>query len=641
MAIQRRTARTAVRQPPLKAQTSPEVKQLQIEEQQAGHGYSGRSAPFAQFLQRLPLPQRQVFIHDFGLRYGNRHTSSIVNTLQRFAEAEHREIGDTASGEMQGGKPLEIELGPGLSCSFGELNALADHFGSKEELKKRAEQGPDTQEEVRYVLEVIIRHKSAKDFSPDLKKRVEDQSLTLAAKNPQHFTNPGALDPSILPKDRPASAGAEYRKYHEEALLRAFADGVIRAWGLTPPEGLRLPEEWGSEQDLTMKQAMFAEGFATHFLEDSFASGHIMAPRAAAGEFWDSKYPTFWTNLKWWMAEMIAKGLAERKWYSADLAFHGALGQQGAKATIDQMTAKLPAVTLGDLIGLAIHDYYNVNPIPGSTGSQTVPLYGDDKLGQGSEKELAVKAVKASLADLQLMNDHGAALKDPQAFSQACKALQNEQGLYLAETMVPTLSTSMSNSLIWKAQSIEDLLGNDGFKAALELVIGKIVTQLKGTAAQLKDDVQKEVFEAEVIKPIENNLSETLKTIINFVPDTGGGVGGHNVDDNAMDYIAEAKQAIEAKSGRVAAQGLAHLSYNQKVGLIRKLIPGKCEDDEEQAINELLRAAPVAEMEQIVTALGEGDAQKGIDYLDSGIDGAEWDECERILRRSPALFKKK
>jgi hypothetical protein len=40
-------------------------------------------------------------------------------------------------------------------------------------------------------------------------------------------------------------------------------------------------------------------------------------------------------------------------------------------------------------------------------------------------------------------------------------------------------------------------------------------------------------------------------------------------------------------------------------------------------------------MVSIVKRLGGGDVKKGIDYLDSGIDGAEWDDlCSRVLSKS-------
>jgi hypothetical protein len=120
-----------------------------------------------------------------------------------------------------------------------------------------------------------------------------------------------------------------------------------------------------------------------------------------------------------------------------------------------------------------------------------------------------------------------------------------------------------------------------------------------------------------------------LRRLINYTPNTGGGVAGHDTDDNAMEYVGMAR----------SANAMATLTQTQRTRLIRDMVSGVCGDDEEQAIIDLLSTCSPSMMTAIVTDLGGGNAAEGIDYLDSGVDGAEWRTLKEVLRRSSTLAR--
>lgn len=90
---------------------------------------------------------------------------------------------------------------------------------------------------------------------------------------------------------------------------------------------------------------------------------------------------------------------------------------------------------------------------------------------------------------------------------------------------------------------------------------------------------------------------------------------------------------------RQTPNGLARLTITQGVNLIRDLIGGICDDDDEATILELVRSMDSTKMRQVVLELGGGDAQAGIDFLDSGVDGEEWSTLSTLLKREPELAK--
>jgi hypothetical protein len=82
--------------------------------------------------------------------------------------------------------------------------------------------------------------------------------------------------------------------------------------------------------------------------------------------------------------------------------------------------------------------------------------------------------------------------------------------------------------------------------------------------------------------------------VIEWVPDTGGGAGGHNQDDNALDFIEKAAATVG---------GLESLVVEQRVKLIRFLFDGPTFGDEEDAAFKVLTANP-SQTQQVIDRVG-------------------------------------
>ena len=542
--------------------------------------------------------------------------------IQKFGTSEHIEMGDGATKE-------DVTLGPNVKCSFGEFNALPDYFESVQQIKDLAKipgKTKNTDEEVRYILDVKVRdNKENKDkYNPDAVKVCEDRYLVLAGDNKQHYATPNE-NFGTHPADRPLSSGNEYHKGHEKAINTAFTAGYNKTAGKT-------------QEGVSVNDFMLEEGWASHFLQDCFASGHIMAPRQSAKTFWEGKYPMFWENFKWWMAQQVAQKISDASSVmSVDLCFHG-MGVKGALETIQDMTEGKPETTLGDLVGLAVHDYFNKVGVNATADGKNVEIYGDGGLGKGDTKKIAVAAVKKSLQEVKDVYEAGKSAKSADEVEALKVKLKDAQNHYVAENSMPRVNipdTGDRSALVWEVGTVDDLLSNDKMKEALRLSVDEIVVKtLREVGEGIDDEEKKKAFMDGVVNYINDKPFKAVKEIVNYTPSTGGGVNGHNTDDNAMDYIAKAKNTLKDKGG------LAKLTADQKFKLIKDLIPGSCDDPEEQAIVDLLDTCLVGEMESIVSKLGSGSYKKGVDYLDSGIDGAEWDDlCGRVFSKSTNLAK--
>lgn len=210
-------------------------------------------------------------------------------------------------------------------------------------------------------------------------------------------------------------------------------------------------------------------------------------------------------------------------------------------------------------------------------------------------------------------------------------------GLYTAEKLWPKAKPDAEQEAKrpnWQQDSVSTLLKDPTMKEAIE-------TFARGKAKDLKEaiifedslgvsaELQWSGFQQRIIEPLKSNPTALLEKIINYTPNTGGGLAGQATDDNAREYVKKAK----------AEGALGKLTQQQQAKLIRDMIAGSCGDEDEQAINDIITACGVSEMTELVKSLGNGSAKKGVDYLDSGIDGAEWTACKILLRRSPELAK--
>ncbi|MEZ4364373.1 MAG: DUF4157 domain-containing protein [Kofleriaceae bacterium] len=572
-------------------------------------------------------------------RYGGSSGGGAVQrkVVQKFEENEHKQMGDEGSGNAK------IKLSPDLEVSFGDITAMAgDYFESAAQIKAlAAKKGdgknvPGTADEIIFVLRVHVQHRHSEEesFGADLRKAVKERFYRMASFNPTHFTNVDVGDEKLTHEQRAAKRGADGKPVNNAGSYRENHIAAIKAAAIAGKAG--------GPRD----EAMLSESFASHYLTDAYSSGHVRTNRSAIESWWNARVPMFWTNIHWWMAEQIAKHINANNW-RGNLATVDYMWQE-ARGTIKQQLQDkgIPNMTFGNVISGAVHDVDNADGVMVTIGDEVVKLFGDGKVLDANGKvqaagvetgKKAAAGVKASVKDIDDAYAKGKAGMEPDAVVEALKLAD---GLFRAEQLwpkaLPDGAAGQGASPKWQQPTVDALLAEPTMKKALQRFANNKADTL-GAEMKLEEEYKNDALQTGVLARLrgdENKVIATFREIIDYVPDTGGHGGypilqspiDNNSDDNAMEYYQEAK----------AQKALSTLTTEQRYKAIRFLIAGSCGDDEEQAIIEMLDTAAVSDMVSIVTRLGSGDVKKGIDYLDSGIDGAEWDElCNRVLSKSP------
>ena len=519
---------------------------------------------------------------------------------QHFESGEHKLIGDEGSagadGEAQG-----VELAPGYKVSYGDIVAMAgDFFGSIEVLRAYAAnpaKGPGGREEVEYVRLCRVRGDfgQAGKFSDEAKKAADKRYYDLATKNRSHFLNASAGDQAKSVKDRDAeldpdknpadqngpglNAGSSYKEGHRNALLQAARD---------------------AKAGKPIDPALSIEAFSNHYLTDSFSAGHLRTPRGDVKSYWDAKVPLFFANFKGFMAEQIAKHIPPGALHGAarvltvdtltnlDTSF-----AQGTRPTIEKTLADkgIPPFGFGDMMSGALHDFDNVNGVQARVDGQLVTLYGDGQIlsggkelaGGATTKQLAERAVRTSLEDVKKAYDAGS---KGRAAEEVLASFLDDGGLFAAERLLPVVvpdadPAQVSKSIKWDYPSAEALLADAQVQLALATVGREKAGELAAIGDSLDADFKRAAFREGVVKPLKADPVAFLRDVINYVPDTGGGVAGHDTDDEALDYLQQA---------RATPGGIASLTVEQKQKLIKDVVSGYTAGDEEAAILEILAA---------------------------------------------------
>jgi hypothetical protein len=200
------------------------------------------------------------------------------------------------------------------------------------------------------VVHVLGDQAAENRYSQACRQAVMDRYYRLAGGNSSHFTEPlGRPERSSL------NNAGNYRGNHERAISAAVSAGAV-----------------GESID----QALLCEGFASHYLTDAYAAGHVRTERLSISDWWNPKVPMFWTNLELFIA-------GEMAWYINDhSALAGILTVQQlwekVRASIEEKN--LPTLTFGDLVSGAVHDYDNEHGVATQHGH----LVGDAQLRQGA-----------------------------------------------------------------------------------------------------------------------------------------------------------------------------------------------------------------------------------------------------------------
>jgi len=451
---------------------------------------------------------------------GNAAVSRLLTpqrpTVQRFAELEHKEIGDRALGEVR------YRLSPLVQMTHGDLVAMGDYFSSPDEIVSLASTPglrKGTLGEIYYALFVSIRGRDEKKmmgewFDESAKEAVNERFYRLAAKNVSHFPNPYGGDAELDPRTKakrhegpgqPIGEAATYRDGHVRAVRRALELGKAGR----PIGG-----------------ALAIDAFASHFLTDAFSAGHIRTARVPIQEYWRRKIPDFYQRFQRWLADTMAEWIDHNgpQWKQA--APMGLKRSKALKAVRDALKS-MPEMSFGDVVGLAVHDYDSDRGVVVELAGKRMRMVGDGRLldPEGDDDaaqakaahdtmDLAVKAVQASTRDVEKAYDLGRSGTDLDA---AVAQLTSEgKGLFLAERLVPKpvpddQLTAADKSLRWHYDTVEELLKDKRMRRAITIFANNKATMFDAIMDNPEfDDVAKQGIQVMVAGPMSSSDPNTV-----------------------------------------------------------------------------------------------------------------------------------
>lgn len=392
--------------------------------------------------------------------------------IQRFAELEHKAIGDRVKGDVQ------FRLSPMVSMTYGDLIAMGDYFSSPDEIVSLAATPglrKGTIGEVYYALFVSIRGEDEKRlmgdwFDESAKEAVNARFYKLAANNIGHFPNPHSGDTTLDPRTKagrhdrhqPVGEQATYRDGHVRAVRRALELGRARR----PIGG-----------------ALAIDAFYSHFLTDAFSAGHLRTPRVTVQRWWHRQVPDFYQRFMHWLADTMAFWVDHNGPQYAQAAPRD-LQRKVALPQVRDALKALPAMTMGDVVATAVHDYDSDRGVIVELKGKRMRLVGDGRLLDREDADtaelkaahttmsLAVEAVQASVADIERAYEFGRSGLDLDA--AIARLTKDGKGLFAAERMVPTpvpddQLTQADRSLRWSFETVEELFADKRMRRALTI----------------------------------------------------------------------------------------------------------------------------------------------------------------------------
>jgi hypothetical protein len=488
--------------------------------------------------------------------------AAVGRVLARFAEPEHKAIGDQALRDrrwrLPGNPFTDFQL------TFGDWISLGDWFDDIGEIKQIVRGTPGrtnvTIGELYYALFVQIRPTTAAErhavekqymgdlFTPQDKKRVLDRYALLKSRNIKHFPNPLKGDWRLT------TAGKATRRATDGRPLGAIAQ--YHAAHLEAIEVARQGGELGDERFLG--EALAMDGFACHFLTDAFSGSHARTPRASIKDYWDAKEPQFPDKLVKFLADEATVAIASdpsgaKQWIGAaldQLTFQSLHLVRGAAR--EQIAKDVPKVTFGDLVALIVHDWEGERDPLVDVAGQRIRLPGDDRLlpvVAGHQKETsdaqlkavlkskkrtdperafagATLAVRASVADVEAAFKLGRGGKKRE---QALAAVVGKDKLFASERLIPVLVPDAKlpeddRVPRWNYESADKLLGDRKIRTALPLSAKKIGEPLGETIDDLPVSTAiKDQLKRAVVAPLcSNDLARVLALlydVLHYSPD--------------------------------------------------------------------------------------------------------------------------
>lgn len=537
---------------------------------------------------------RQLIAHEL-THVVQQRSPPLLDTLQRFSYGEHQSVGDIGS---RGKYVLLFKGSKNLTkyeISYGEMVALAgDYFGSLDSMKRLASTASG-QRQLDYARSKGGTVKKPIGITKEEEKKIDKLYYKLNMKNFHHFSQTTTHNNNNLDF---------YLKGHEKAMNEAFMAGNSKK---------------------SINEALLIESFHTHFLTDAFTGGHITSPRQAASEHWGNIYPLFVENFFNHLAEHMATQINDKTFWAGMFKTIAGLKSIVISEVKSLAPAGVSGYSLGGLISLAIHDWYNkrgldvVSEVDASgktvKGGYKWKAFGeikklDERIAQ-EQKRMVISAVESGLEDVN---------KTYQCNNLKCfKKIGSESKVV---KYVPKVDpTSKSNiDFKWKFSTIDDLVKNKEIMVALKEMVGPkgdIGKMLLGASKKLptsKKGTNPQAAFHDWLSRFWSNTDLVLKEIANYVP---GGTGHHYSSDNmSRDYIKDL-----SKKGR-----LEELTTIQMVGLIKKMLKGATGDKDETSILKVLRAAnKKGNVYEVVNQVG------GFWRLEKDFQGEEWHSLLKVL----------
>lgn len=474
--------------------------------------------------RREPVPAETVLAMQRGA--GNAAVARLLSpprpVVQRFAELEHKAIGDKAVSDVQ------FRISPtgklhmdDVNMTYGDLVAMGDYFSSPDEITSLAAtpgRSKNTIGEVYYALFVSVRGQDEKPlmgkmFDATAKDAVNERFYRLAASNVSHFPNPRSgdieMDPRTKGKRRdetgPVGESGTYRDGHERAVRRAVQLG---------------------KAGHSIGGALAIDAFYAHFLTDAFSAGHLRTPRVTVTRYWHRKVPDFYARFLGWLGDTVAFWVSHHGGQLEQAAPRGTV-RKGARQAVKDALKTMPAMTFGDVVGLAVHDYDSERGVVVRVGGKKMRMVGDGHLldPEGDDDaatvkaaqttmDIAVKAVQASQRDIEKAYDMAASGSE---LEPVLRALTREgKGLFLAERLVPVPVpdnelTAADKSLTWAYEDVEDLFKDKRMRRALTVFANNKAAMFDAIMDDPSiDEVAKQGLQVMVRQPMESSDPNTI-----------------------------------------------------------------------------------------------------------------------------------
>jgi hypothetical protein len=276
---------------------------------------------------------------------------------------------------------------------------------------------------------------------------------------------------------------------------------------------------------------MAQDAFGQHYLTDAFSAGHMRTARLGITQHWNAKVPMFYTNLQMFMAEEVAKyveqhGNRRQRWVSVDFKMHtkGGLGviPPGAFAQVSKELAKLPPMPLGNVVGLAVHDWENKRTMGPKdqrprgvvvrVQGRKLRVVGDGRLVEqetsGKAKVLDLRTMNAAVAAVQasvseIRQAYALGRRKAGAGEVLARLRRAGKGLFAAERMLPQAVPDAQlgaedKSLKWDYANVNDLLADGRMAEALSIFAASKAGEFKDIVAGL-DPIARDAMQRKII----------------------------------------------------------------------------------------------------------------------------------------------